>query len=365
MRPLVHLIAAFVTLGLVLIGCTQAPASPTPTASKASVAPASAPTAAPAVAPTTAPTKQAATVPAVAFPEKDKAITIILPFAAGGGSDLLVRAMAPQLEKDLGAPIPIVAKPGAATQLAMSELVKAKPDGYTVSIATLVTTAVTYLDPERKATYTGKDLTHVANLAVEDMVINVKSDSPWKNLRDITAAAKAAPNKIRIGTTGLMGIGHLAGLALQQEASVEFAYVHFEGSGPAATALLGGHVEATCTGGGAAFSQVKSGAVRVLGYLDDQQSSYFPDVPTITAQGYKLVMPAAYGLLAPPQTPPAIVDRISRAMKAALEDPSVKQRMADVAFTPRYMDPAQYASYWAASEKQAEPLIKLAKTQSQ
>lgn len=361
-RPFVYLIAASATLGLVLAGCAQAPAPATPTKAPASVPSTAAPTAAKAA----EPTKQATTpVQAVGFPEKGRSITFMVPFAAGGGSDLLVRALTPLLEKDLGVPIVNVAKPGAATQVAMTELVKSKADGYTISIATLVTTPVTYLDPERKASYTRKDLQPVANLVVEDMVLNIKADSPWKTVKDLVAAAKASPGRIRIGTTGLMGIGHLAGLALQQEAGVEFAFVHFEGSGPATTALLGGHVEATCTGAGAAFAHIKSGALRVAGYLDNQQSKFFPDIKPITEQGYKVAMPAAYGVVAPAGTPKAVVDRLGSALKAAVEDKEVEKRLAEIAFTPRYMDSEKFAAYWTESEASAEPLIKLARTQAQ
>lgn len=359
---LVRTIAAFAALGLVLIGCTQASPAAAPTGFPASGAPTKAPTAVKATEPTKAP---ATPVPAVTFPEKGKSITFMVPFAAGGGSDLLVRALTPFLEKDLGVPIVNVAKPGAATQVAMTELVKAKPDGYTISIATLITTPVTYLDPERQASYGRKDLLTVANLVVEDMVLNVKADSPWKTVKDLVDAANAAPGKIRIGTTGLMGIGHLAALALQQEAGTEFAFVHFEGSGPATTALLGGHVEVTCTGAGAAFAHVKSGALRVVGYLDSQQSKFFPDVKPITEQGYKVVMPAAYGVVAPAGTPKAVVDRLASALKAAVENKEVEERLAEIAFAPRFMDSAKFSAYWDEAEAQAAPLIKLAKAQAQ
>ncbi len=368
-RSLAHLLVALLATGLVMAGCAQAAPSPAPTKAPASPTKVAEPTkAAPAQ---VVPTKVAVpTEPVVSsspqsdFPAKGKNLTVIVPFAAGGGSDILVRALTPVLERELGIPVVTVNRAGAATQVGTTELVKSKPDGYTVGIATLITTAVTYMDPERKAAYTQKDFQPVANLVVEDMVITAKADSPFKTVKDLVAAAKASPGQLKLGTTGLMGIGHLTGLALQQEAGAEFAYVHFDGAAPAATALLGGHVDVACTGAGAMLGHVKSGALRVLGYLDNQPSKFFPEVKTIDAQGYNVVVPAAYGVIAPAGTSKAVVDILSKALKTAVENEDVVKRLADVGFTPRYMNPTQFGAYWADREKQAVPLIELAKGKS-
>jgi len=338
---------------------TKAPEAKTAEPTKAPTAPVP-PTAVPAT-PSAAPTQAKAA--SVGFPEKGKTITFSIPFAAGGGSDLIVRNIAPLMEKDLGIPIAVVNKPGAATQTGTTEVVKAKPDGYTIGIATLITTAVTYMDPEKQAAYGRKDIQTIANLTVEDMVITVKAESPYKTIKDIIDAAKAKPGDVKIGTTGLMGIGHLAALQLQEEAKVQFAYVHFDGAGPAMTALLGGHVDATCTGASTILGQVKSGTLRVLGYLDNQQSKFFPQIKPITDQGYTVAVPAAYGVIGPAGIPKGVLDILSNSLKKAVENPDMVKKFEELGFTPRYMDPVQYSNYWDQRETQAKPLIELARKQ--
>lgn len=358
-RPLVQLIAALAAASLVIVGCAPASA-PAPT--KAPAAPANPPTAAPAV-PTKAPEPTKPAAAQADFPQKGKSLTIVIPFAAGGGSDLLIRTLSPLLEKDLGIPVVIVNKPGAATQVGTTDVVKSKPDGYTVGVATLITTPVTYMDAERKATYSRKDILPLVNLVVEDMVLTVKKDSPYKDIKDLVTAAKGTPAKVKIGTTGLMGIGHLTALQLQQEAGVQFGYVHFDGAGPAMTALLGDNIDATSTGAGTVLGQVKGGTLKVLGYLDSQQSKFFPEIKPIDAQGYKVVVPAAYGIIAPAGMPQGVVDVLTRSFKTALENQDVVQKFAELGFTPRFMDSAKFSSYWDEREKQAAPLIELAKKQ--
>jgi tripartite-type tricarboxylate transporter receptor subunit TctC len=366
-----RLIRLMVVLGMavfVVTGCSSAAPSPAPTKApeakaaeptKAAAAPA-APTTAPA-APTAAPVQPTA-VP-VNFPEKGKNITFVIPFAAGGGSDLIVRNIAPLMEKDLGVPIVIVNKPGAATQTGTTDVVKSKADGYTIGIATLISTAVTYMDPDKQATYGRKDIQAISNLTVEDMVLTVNADSPYKTIKDILDAAKAKPGQVKIGTTGLMGIGHLAGLQLQEEAKVQFGYVHFDGAGPAMTALLGGHVDVTSTGVSTVLGQVKSGTLRVLGYLDNQQSKFFPQIKPITDQGYTVAVPAAYGVIGPAGIPKGVLDVLSKEFKATVENGDIVKKFEELGFTPRYMDPTQYSTYWDQRETQAKPLIDLAKKQ--
>lgn len=164
----------------------------------------------------------------VEYPTKGRAITIIVPFAPGGANDVAARVQAPALEKELGVPVVVVNKPGASTQIGMTQLVQAKPDGHTLGLLTLPGAMLAYLDPARKAIYSRKDFQVVALQSWDPNGIAVKTDSPHKSLKDLVEAAKANPEKIKIGTSGLLSTDHMVLLMLQRIAQVKFAIAHFE-----------------------------------------------------------------------------------------------------------------------------------------
>jgi len=218
---LTHHVAAVVAIlssALLVAACTQAAPAATPTTAAAKAAE---PTKAPAqaTAPAAAPTKPAAAQPTAAkpaeptkpaaaptktvdFPAKGRPITILNPWAAGGGNDLTCRLVGAFMEKDLGVPVQVLNKPGASSQVGTTEFVQAKPDGYTILLASMPTASLTYLDAERKAVYTRKDFQPIANLVLETGSIAVKTGSKYDTLKDLFDAAKANPGKIKIGHTG-------------------------------------------------------------------------------------------------------------------------------------------------------------------
>ena len=299
---------------------------------------------------------------AAGFPEKGKAIQMLVGWAAGGSSDAGARILASGLEKDLGTSIVVVNKPGASGQIAYTALTQAKPDGYTIGTTNFPSAVVTYLDPARKATYTRKNFELLALHVIDPGVIAVKTDSPFKTLKDAVEAAKANPKKIRISTTGIQSDEAFGILQFQKMTGAQFAMVHFsQGSAPALTAFLGGKIELFCGNVGDLLSQFKSGEVRILGIMDDQASPFYPGVKTFEAQGYKLYNSSSRGFAAPAGTPKEVIDILSGAIKKVVATEDHKKRMADMGLTIRYLDPAQYSKYWSEYEAMLKELLPLTK----
>jgi tripartite-type tricarboxylate transporter receptor subunit TctC len=292
----------------------------------------------------------------VSFPA-GKPITFIVPWAAGSSADVGARLLAAALEKELGVPVQVSNRPGGGSQTGMTQLVTSKPDGYTIGLTELPSTITTYLIPERKAIYGRKDFQQVAHVSVEPMLEAVRADSPIKSIKDIVDAAKAKPGQFKIGTPGLISIGHVLHLMWAKKAGIEFALVHFDGSGPAMAALLGGHVQAIAVGSALMVPQYKSGAVRVLAVVEQEESKVFPGVKTLEAHGYNVHAPVSGGISVPAGTPREIVDILSAATKRVVESADFKSKMGDLSRTTRYMNPDQYAVYWDQVEKERKPII--------
>ncbi len=288
---------------------------------------------------------------AAEYPIKGRPITIIVPFAAGGPVDITARLAAPLMEKELGVPVQIVNKPGASTQIGIAALVSAKPDGYTLAAPSIPTTLVTYLDPERKSPYARKDFELVASISSDASAVSTKADSPFKTLKDLVDAAKANPEKVKVGTAGLGGVTHLTGVALEQEAGVRFSFVHFDGGAPSTTAALAGHTDASFSSAGAVRGPLMSGQIRVLAVFDKNESPLLPGVKTAITQGYKVEGAIINGLIVPAGTPKSVKDILEAAIKKATTDPNLGKRLNDSGMVARFLDQAQYTSYWASNEE--------------
>ncbi len=368
-RLSVCLLVAFAALAMALAGCSQAAPAPAPTK-----APEPTKAAAPAATKAPEPTKPAAAPAAPAkaatvdpglggFPAKGKTMTIIVPWDAGSGADLIARMVAPEMEKDLGIPVQVVAKPGGGTQLGLTELSKANPDGYTIGMTNQPTTIYTYIDKDRQAVYGRKSFAPIANIALETTAVGVKKDSPFKSMKDLIDAAKAKPGEIRLGDSGLLTSPHLDQLMLAKAAGVKFNPVHFSGTASLNPALLGGHIEAQIAGIGGSAALLKSGEMRLLGAMSQKRVSVVPDVPTMIEQGINVVAGSTRSFSAPGGTPKAIVDRIALAVKRAMEVPEVEKKLIDGMVPPAYMNPEEFAAYWDKYEADFAPIYLEVKAQ--
>ena len=289
-----------------------------------------------------------------AFADKSKAITIIVAYPAGGGTDITGRLVAPMLEKELGVPVQVVNKPGAGGQVGFTELSRSKPDGYTIGYLTLPTIITTYLDPDRKAIFGPKSFGFLAMQDNDPGILAVKASSPYKTLKDLVADAKANPGKIRTTTAGILSDDHIAALMTQQMAKVKLSVVHFDGSAPGRTAVLGGHVEAFYGNASEIIAQVKGGEFRVISVFDKQRSKFYPEVMTAQEEGFPIFSNVYRGFGTPAGTPKEGQDVLSKALGKIISSEEFNQKMASLGYEPFYLDPEKYASFWAEFEATAK-----------
>jgi tripartite-type tricarboxylate transporter receptor subunit TctC len=293
----------------------------------------------------------------VEWPEKGKAVTVIVGYPAGGGVDVAARLIGPLLEKDLGVPFQVVNRPGAGGQVGLTALATSKPDGYTIGYTINPTTAITYLDAARKAAYTRKSFQPIANQFLQPHAVVVVAKSPYKTLKDLIDAAKTNPDKITHGTTGLGGSTHMSALMFQKAAGIKLATVHFDGDSPQIAALLGGHIAVGIIPVAAILSHARSGQVRIFGIMDRERGENAPDVMTLEEQGYKAYGASVGGISAPAGVPQEMVTTLAEAIKRAVATDQHKKRMGDLGYTVRFMDTAQYKAYWDTVDADVPPLI--------
>lgn len=298
-----------------------------------------------------------AAAPKSSFPEKGKTITIIVPFTAGGNTDTAARTVAPLLEKEFGIPVQVVNKPGAGSQLGLTQLAQSKPDGYTLGIASLPAVNGIYLDPDRKALFNRASFQPLALQVHHPGLLAVKADSPYKTIQDVIAAAKATPEKLTANTTGILGDDHLAVLQLQTLTGTKFAIVHFDGGSAATTAFLGGHIALYVGNFADMLSHFKAGTVRVLGITDKVESSYFPGVKTFEAQGIPLYASADFGLVMPAGAPKEVLDTLSAALEKVAKSEVHVKKLESMGLPASYEGPAGFAKLWGEIDAWAKPHI--------
>ncbi len=287
-----------------------------------------------------------------AYPVKGKAITLIVPWAPGGPADTGTRILLPVFEKELGTRMEVVNRGGAATQVGMTELIKSKPDGYTIGQVSLPTLASLYLNPEREAVFTRESFQSIAMYQNDPGAIAVRADSPYKDLKSLVDAAKANPGKVKVAVSGILSGNHLQMLLLEKEADArkKFAMVVLDSGAAMNTNLLGGHVDCASYQVSDAAVKHKEGLMRVIAVMAKQRSPLLPEVKTGEEQGYKIYWGSSRGWAAPRGTQKEIIERFNNAVKRAVDDSEVKQKFERAALALQYMSPEDYAKQWATDE---------------
>ena len=266
---------------------------------------------------TTAHAQQAAAYPA-------KAITIIVPFAAGGNTDVKTRLVAQQLTTILGQPVIIDNRPGASGNIGMEMVSRAAPDGYTIGMGSFGPLAVNpWIYP--KVNYSAESMVPIILLEKSPLVLTTPASKPYKTVADVVAAAKKTPGGLNIANAGPGGAHHLSAELFEGTAGIDMVGIPFKGGGPAATALLAGQVDLMFEQTGAALQAIKAGKIRPIAVTSATRLSTLPDTPTFTELGYPQVTVSNWmGYVAPKGTPPAIVSKLHEAFSKAIEKPEVK-----------------------------------------
>jgi tripartite-type tricarboxylate transporter receptor subunit TctC len=356
-KSFVLLGVAIVLSNLLIMGCSQSAPAPTAAPAAPTKAAAPQPTAIPAqAAPTKAPAAQPTAVPQVDFPAKGKSLTLIMPWAAGGGTDISGRIIAGGIEKVLGVPVQVVNKEGAGSQVGLTEIMKAKPDGYTFGTITIPTAILSYLDKSKGAVYTRKDFQPIAMYANDATVLLVKADSPYKSIKDLLDVAKADPGKMRFGDSGVGTGTHLMSVSLIDQSGIKFSMVHFNSSAAGITAVLGEHVEAMVANQAAvAFNKMPD--IRTVAIMGDQRLDCIPGALTAREQGYDLSLYSSAALVAPAGTPKEIVAILNDAVKKAMAMDEVKTKLDALGGVGSYMDSATFENFWINLETKVTPMV--------
>src|ERR1700689_5199525 len=277
---------------------------------------------------------------AVAQSYPSRPVRWVVPFPAGGSTDLVASLMAEWLTARLGQPFVIENKPGGGTNIAAQAAVSAPPDGYTLLF--ILTTNV--LNPSLYKSLPfdfQRDIAPVAGLAELPLVIDLNPQVPAKTVAEFIAYAKANPGKINFASFGARTISHLAIELFKISAGVDVVHVPYQGGAPMLTDLLSGRIQAGIDALPNSLPHIKSGGVRALAVLSAKRTPALPDVPTMgeTIAGFEVTPWTALGV--PSGTPNAIVERLNREINAGLADPGIRARMAEVGGVPLVYSPAE------------------------
>ncbi len=280
----------------------------------------------------------------------DKPIRLVVPFAPGGGTDLVGRLVAEGMAQDLGQPMIVDNKPGAGTIIGTDFVAKSAPDGYTLVMGTFALAANPALvaklpfDPN-------KDLAPVGLIGTSPNVLVVRTDKPWKSVNDVLSAAKAAPGKLNYGSFGNGTSAHLAGALFANLAKVELTHIPYKGSSPALTDLLGGQIDMMFTTVASVAQYINSGKLRALAVTSGKRSPAWPDLPTLAEAGLVGYMAESwYSVYAPAGTPAAVVARLNAALKQAVKSENFRSRVEAEGLVSNVGTPAELERYVMAEQ---------------
>jgi len=302
------------------------------------------------------------TVPglAVAQAYPTKAVRLIVPFAAGGSTDIIGRTVAQKLNEMWGQPVLVDNRPGGSTVIGTDAVAKAAPDGYTLLITPAPFTIVPSLigklpyDPAR-------DFEPITLINTTPLVIVVHPGVPAKSIKELIALAKSRPGALNYGSSGAGGSNHLAGELFNAMAGVKMVHVPYKGNAPALADLVGGHVDAVFNGLTSAMPLIKSGRLRALAVTSLARAGALPDMPTLDELGLKGFQAVAWnGLTAPARTPKEVIARLNADVLKVVRSPELADRLKAEGSDPVGNSPAQYATFlrdeiakWAKVIKQA------------
>jgi tripartite-type tricarboxylate transporter receptor subunit TctC len=286
------------------------------------------------------------------FPSRP--IKLICPWPAAGSSDMVLRALAESAGKVLGQPVVVENKPGASGMLGPNELLKAAPDGYTLSQTTIGVARLPHMqkmqfDPLR-------DFTYIACLTGYTFGIVVKADSPFRTVKDLVDFARANPGKFSYGSTGNGTTPHLAVEEFASKAGIQLTHVPFKGSSDGLQALLGGHINAHSDATGWA-PHVDNGTMRLLATYGSKRTKRWPKVPTLNELGYDTVSDSPFGIAGPRGMDTKVVLKLQEGFKKTLSDPTVKAAFEKYDQPVIYMDSEAYTQFILASYVKEKRLI--------
>jgi tripartite-type tricarboxylate transporter receptor subunit TctC len=291
------------------------------------------------------------------FPSKP--VHIFVPYAAGGGVDILARTLGEVVSKQWGQSVVVENRPGAGGVVASQALVSSTPDGYTLIVVASGHATNALLYP--KIPYdTFKDFTPISLLASSPNILLVRADSPFKTLGDVIAQAKAKPGSLSFGHAGTGTSTHLAGELLKSLAQIDIAAIPYKGGAPSINDLLGGQIPLSFNNGPESAGQIAAKTVRALAVTTAARAPFLPDAPSIgeTVPGYDTEV--WWGLLGPAGMPRELIEKLSHDFVAALNTEAVKERLTKLGATPIGSSPEAFNAKIHADYEKWGPIIKAA-----
>jgi tripartite-type tricarboxylate transporter receptor subunit TctC len=292
--------------------------------------------------------------PAATFPERD--LTLVVPWAAGGGTDTLARTLAKNAKKYFGVNINVVNKVGGTGAVGMNSVATSKPDGYTVGVITFNLSTYRMLG---LAELSYKDFDLIALLNRSPAGFSVKMDSQFKTLKDLVEYTKANPGVVTVGHSGPGQPWHLSAALLAKNYNLKLTFVPFDGAAPTRTALVGGHITMAATGMDEVLQFYKTKQVRIVAAITPTRNPFFPDVPSVAEAGYPIENPIFdwRGLGVAKGTPPEILKVLRDGFRKAAEDPEYIKLMDELTLPRAYMEYDKFGEFLGGLETSLAPVL--------
>ena len=292
----------------------------------------------------------------------NRPIRMVVPFAPGGSSSIVARTFAIEMEKGLGQSIVVENKGGGGGNIAMQEVARADPDGYTMIISHVGSLAMNPFMYDKLPYDVDRDFIHVSLLSIVPAIFVVHEAVPAKNLREFVALAKAQPRKLYYGSAGNGSAGHLAMEYLKQATGIEIQHVPYKGTGPNVVDLVAGRTQAASAGTPPLMPHVKAGKLRVIAVGTSKRLHSLPDVGTVAEQGYPGFETSQwYGLSVPAKTPDAIVRRLAQEAAKAAKSSAVAERFAAEDAEAVGSTPAEYVAFVKKEQERWSKVVRAAK----
>lgn len=297
-----------------------------------------------------------------AFPERP--VTLVVPFAAGGSTDVVARVIAEKMSEDLGQQVIVQNVAGAGGSLGAGNVARAEPDGYTILMGTVATHALNPLILKSKPYDAEADFTPVSLLVVVPNVLVVNPELPAKSVEELLALLKAEPDKWSYASSGNGTPLHLSGELFKSMAGVTMEHIPYKGSGPALNDVLGNQVSIMFDNLPSSSAHIKAGTLRALAVTTSERAPSFPDIPTMAEAGLPGYETYTWnGLFAPKDTPKEVVDRLNAAAVKAMADPGVAERMKEFSATIVASSPEELGAHVKAEVAKWTPVVKDANVQ--
>ncbi len=273
------------------------------------------------------------------YPERP--VELVVPFAAGGGTDALARAFAESARKHLAQPLLVVNKPGASGAIGWNDVIHGKTDGYKLAVMTVEITTLPHLG---LAKFSHEDFTPIARLNADPAAITVRHESPWNTLEEFLAAARKAGSAkpMSMGNAGNGSIWHLAAASVEDRTGITFNHIPFAGASPAVQALMGGHVDAVAVSPAEVGVFVQAGKLRTLAVMADQRVAGFEKVPTFKERNIDLSIGTWRGLGVAKATPANVIETLKTMAQKTMAEPAMKEAMVKLNLGSSWADDSAF-----------------------